>query len=63
MFVQSAVVHPDGTILANAGHYEGTAIATIEFPSIWSRSRCGGYPPAPVKDFLAEDRREDLYTP
>ena len=62
IFGQSAVVHPDGTILANAGHYEGTAIATIDFPFVWCRNRCGGYPPAPVKDFLNEDRLTDLYT-
>ncbi len=61
MFGQSAIVHPDGTLLANAGHYEGIALAHIEVPFAWQRQRCGGYPAEPVRHFLREDRRPDVY--
>lgn len=61
MFGQSAVVHPDGTVLANAGHYEGLALAHVQVPFVWQRQRCGGYPAAPVRDFLAEDRQPQAY--
>lgn len=61
MFGQSAIVHPDGTLLANAGHYEGFALAHIEVPFIWQRQRCGGYDAEPVRDFLDEDRRPEIY--
>lgn len=61
MFGQSCIVHPDGTILANAGHYEGIALARTPFPFHWQRQRCGGYPAMNVRDFLEEDRRPDLY--
>ena len=61
MFGQSAIVHPDGTVLANAGHYEGIALAHIEVPFAWQRQRCGGYPAEPVRRFLREDRRPDVY--
>ena len=61
MFGQSAIVHPDGTLLANAGHYEGIALAHIEVPFSWQRQRCGGYPAEPVRHFLREDRRPDVY--
>ena len=62
MFGQSAIVHPDGTLLANAGHYEGIALAHIQVPFVWQRQRCGGYPAESVRDFLDEDRRPDSYT-
>ncbi len=61
MFGQSAIVHPDGTLLANAGHYEGIALAHIQVPFVWQRQRCGGYPAEPVRDFLDEDRRPETY--
>ena len=61
MFGQSCIVHPDGTMLANAGHYEGLAIAYVKLPFDWRRQRCGGYPCASVRKFLAEDRRPDVY--
>ena len=61
MFGQSAIVHPDGTLLANAGHYEGIALAHIQVPFAWQRQRCGGYPAEPVRDFLDEDRRPEAY--
>lgn len=61
MFGQSAVVHPDGTLLANAGHYEGIALAHVELPFVWQRQRCGGYGAEPVRDFLEEDRRPAAY--
>lgn len=61
MFGQSAVIHPDGTVLSNAGHYEGLALARINLPFEWRRQRCGGYPAMAVRDFLEEDRRPDLY--
>ncbi|MFT5087756.1 MAG: putative amidohydrolase [Candidatus Latescibacterota bacterium] len=61
MFGQSAIVHPDGTLLASAGHYEGIALAHIEVPFSWQRQRCGGYAAEPVRQFLAEDRRPDIY--
>ena len=61
MFGQSAIVHPDGTILANAGHYEGFSMAQIQVPFTWQRQRCGGYPAAPVGEFLDADRRPQVY--
>jgi len=62
MFGQSCIVHPDGTFLANAGHYEGLALTEVEVPFAWARGRCYGYPIQPVRDFLQEDRRGDLYS-
>ena len=61
MFGQSCIVHPDGTMLANAGHYEGLALVRTPIPFHWQRQRCGGYPDMGVRDFLQEDRRPDLY--
>jgi predicted amidohydrolase len=61
MFGQSCVVHPDGTLLANAGHYEGLALAYVQCPFNWQRQRCGGYPSMSVREFLREDRRPELY--
>lgn len=61
MFGQSAIVHPDGTLLANAGHYEGFALAHVQVPFSWQRQRCGGYPAEPVRDFLDEDRHPESY--
>jgi len=61
MFGQSCVVHPDGTMLASAGHYEGLALARVEVPFCWKRQRCSGYPAMPVRDFLTEDRRPEVY--
>jgi predicted amidohydrolase len=61
MFGQSAVVHPDGTVLANAGHYEGIALAHVQVPFVWQRQRCGGYAAEAVWDFLEEDRRPEAY--
>jgi len=61
VFGQSCIVHPDGTILANAGHYEGFAIAYIQVPFDWQRQRCEGYPSRSVRKFLNEDRKPDLY--
>ena len=61
MFGQSAIVHPDGTVLANAGHYEGFALAHVQVPFAWQRQRCGGYAAEPVRDFLDQDRRPEAY--
>ena len=61
MYGQSCIVHPDGTILANAGHYEGFAIAHINVSFDWQRQRCGGYPCMSVRKFLGQDRRPDIY--
>ncbi|NKB68880.1 MAG: hypothetical protein GKR89_17580 [Candidatus Latescibacteria bacterium] len=61
MFGQSAIIHPDGTLLANAGHYEGLALAHVPVPFTWQRQRCGGYDPEPVRHFLAQDRRPEAY--
>ena len=61
MFGQSAIVHPDGTLLANAGHYEGFALAHVQAPFVWQRQRCGGYPAEAVREFLDEDRRPETY--
>ncbi len=52
MFGQSCVVHPDGTLLANAGHYEGVATASAKIPFNWKRPRCGGYPADSVRQFI-----------
>ena len=57
----SGIVHPDGTWLANAGHDQGFALAVIDSAFEWKRRRCYGLPEEPVKRFLAEDRRPDLY--
>ncbi len=57
MFGQSCVVHPDGTLLANAGHYEGIAFAAhVQLPFDWQRPRCGGMPEMSVQAFINEDR-------
>ena len=62
MFGQSCIVHPDGTILANAGHYEGVALASVKLPFTWKRARCGGGRPEPVREFIGEDRINGDYT-
>lgn len=59
----SCVVGPDGSVLANAGHHEGIAAARIDPHTPWQRQRCGGMPPQPVREFLLEDRRPQLYGP
>ncbi|MHB0946162.1 MAG: carbon-nitrogen hydrolase family protein [Sedimentisphaerales bacterium] len=59
---QSCIVHPDGTILANSGHYEGFAIANTHVPFIWKRPRCSGYECQKVSEFLNSDRRPEFYT-
>jgi len=61
MFGQSCIVHPDGTFLANAGHYEGLALSYVPVPFVWRRQRCGGYPAVPVRRFISEDRRPRIY--
>ncbi len=62
-FGQSCIVHPDGTILANAGHYEGIAMAHIPLPFNWQRQRCNGYKAQSVREFLNEDSRPVVYGP
>ena len=57
----SCVVAPDGSVLASAGRHEGLAIAQIDPKTPWQRTRCGGMPPQPVRQFLSEDRRPELY--
>jgi len=57
----SCVVHPDGTVLANAGHYEGLAIAVVDCGAEWRKPRCHGCPEQSVRSFLTEDRRPELY--
>lgn len=57
----SCVVAPDGSVLAAAGRHEGLAIAQIEPKTPWQRPRCAGMPPQPVRQFLSEDRRPELY--
>jgi len=59
----SCIVHPDGTILADAGRYEGFAVARIDLTAERRRPRCHGYPVEPVRKFLREDRRPELYGP
>lgn len=59
----SCIVHPDGTCLADAGRYEGFAVARIDVTAAWKRARCYGCPAEPVRKFLREDRRPDLYGP
>ncbi len=61
MFGQSCIVHPDGTILANAGHYEGYAVASIQLPFIWKKPRCSGWPETSIREYLTQDSRADLY--
>jgi len=61
MFGQSCIVHPDGTILANAGHYEGFAIASIQLPFVWKKPRCSGWPEVAVRKYLMDDSRGELY--
>ena len=61
MFGQSCILHPDGTVLANAGHYEGLALAHTPVPFHWQRQRCGGYPAMDVRAFIQEDRRPEIY--
>ena len=57
----SCILHPDGTILANAGHYEGIALATVNSNTVWRRQRCHGYAAESVRAFLIEDRRPELF--
>jgi len=57
----SCIVHPDGTILASAGRYEGFAMTRVDLSREWERCRCYGYPEEPVRKFITEDRRKDLY--
>ena len=61
IFGQSCIVHPDGTILANAGHYEGFAIANACLPANWQRQRCSGCSPMEVRKFLFQDKRPEVY--
>lgn len=60
-FGGSCIIGPDGAILATAGRHEGMAIARIDPHRPWTRNRCGGYPAEPVRKFLNEDRRPELY--
>lgn len=55
------MVAPDGAVLADAGLYQGVAIAEVDLHTPWVRNRCSGAPPEPVRNFLREDRRPDLY--
>jgi len=57
----SCVIAPDGAVLADAGQYEGVAVADVDLRTPWMRNRCSGAAPEPVRDFLAEDRRPELY--
>jgi len=57
----SCVIAPDGTVLADAGLREGIALAEVDLHSPWVRHRCSGAPPEPVRDFLRQDRRPELY--
>ena len=59
----SYIVAPDGTVLSDAGLGEGIALATTDLGNVWKRPRCGGMGPQAVRDFLAEDRRPELYGP
>lgn len=59
----SCVVAPDGAVLAEAGLYQGVAVAQVDLHTPWMRHRCSGAPPEPVRDFLFEDRRPELYGP
>jgi|ETNmetMinimDraft_15_1059895.scaffolds.fasta_scaffold02776_4 predicted amidohydrolase len=61
MYGGTCIVGPDGSILANAGRYEGLAEATIQPSWDWQRPRCGGMPVQSVREFLNEDRRPALY--
>ncbi len=63
MFGQSAIIHPDSTILGNAGHFEGMGLARIKIPCEWKKPRSSGYPVQPVRDYLNDDRRNDLFNP
>ena len=47
MFGQSCIVHPDGAILGNAGHYEGLALAHTPVP--FSPSLEDTYIPSPER--------------
>jgi predicted amidohydrolase len=57
----SCVIAPDGAVLAEAGLYEGVAIAEVDLHAPWVRNRCSGAPPEPVRDFIRQDRRPELY--
>ncbi|MBL4574743.1 MAG: carbon-nitrogen hydrolase family protein [Opitutaceae bacterium] len=57
MFGQSSIIHPDGTVLANAGHFEGMGLARIKLPFEWKKPRCSGYPVQSVRDYLDDDRK------
>lgn len=59
----SCVIAPDGTVLAEAGLYAGLALADVDLRTPWSRPRCSGADPEPVRAFLREDRRPELYDP
>lgn len=61
VYGQSCVIEPDGTVLADAGLHEGLALAQVDLHTPWTRHRCSGAPPEPVRDFLQEDRRPELY--
>lgn len=61
MFGGSCIMAPDGSVLANAQRHEGFAIAEIDTSKKWSRPRCGRREPMPVREFLTEDRRPELY--
>lgn len=59
----SCVIAPDGTVLAEAGYYEGMAVAEADLQTPWARPRCSGAASEPVRDFLGADRRPELYGP
>lgn len=63
MFGQSAIIHPDSTVLGSAGHFEGIGLARVKIPCEWKKPRSSGYPVQPVRDFLDDDRRNDLFNP
>jgi len=63
MYGCSCIVAPDGSVLANAGRHEGVAEASVDVDWTWQRNRCGGRSAQPVRDFLHEDRRPELYGP
>ncbi len=57
----SCVIAPDGAVLADAGQYEGVAVADVDLRTPWARNRCSGAAPEPVREFLTEDRHPELY--
>ena len=61
MFGGSCIVSPDGSVLADAGHHAGIALAEIDLSVPWQRPPCHGRAPEPVSQFLRRDRRSSLY--